>query len=313
MSLYFFVAILFIPIGSSIIAGSARVGRTERIFYSDIPECDIGDESSVDEVKNCVVSFSIPKKLTAPAFVYYGLTEFHQNARSYARSRSDRQLRGLAPRTMLDVSNCEPLLYDDDVPNSERGQFDVDLFKNPCGIAANTVFNDSFTLCRDELCDTEVPLRENGIAWSTDRQKKFQPGDPPLFSPETNTLLQDEDFMVWMRLSAYSNFEKLYRIVDEDLEPGTYYMSIESRFPVSSFSGRKLFLVSNMTWFGDQNYVLGALFLVAGVLAMVIATGLLANFMLRARPPIDQDPARITRQIAKLHADSPEFPKPTRR
>lgn len=39
---------------------------------------------------------------------------------------------------------------------------------------------------------------------------------------------EDEDFIVWMRTAGLPTFKKLYRIIDTDLQPGSYRVEIEN-------------------------------------------------------------------------------------
>lgn len=283
------------------LAGSARIRKTGRISYGREPKCDVGRVYERSRV--CKIPFTISEKIEGPSYLYYGLTEFYQNARKYARSHSDRQLRGLKPRNKLDVAYCEPILYKEGTSRRQNG-FNVSEFVIPCGLTAWSQFNDTLELCHDEACNDPVKLREDGIAWDFDVNTKFAPGEPPLFTSEINKRLQDQDFMVWMRLSTLSNFDKLYRIIDADLAAGEYYMKINSSFPVASFAGDKLFSISNMQWFGGQNYFLGTMFVVIGILAMLIASALLTRQVFKPRLPAAQDPDRMLRELAKLNLNS---------
>lgn len=71
--------------------------------------------------------------------------------------------------------------------------------------------------------------KKEGIEWESDQDIAFQDGPIPPWTEANNSLINDPDFIVWMRLATFSNFVKLYRVVTEDLEPGIYFMDIESR------------------------------------------------------------------------------------
>ena len=73
------------------------------------------------------------------------------------------------------------------------------------------------------------------IAWLSDRQYKFKPAAsgyksyPNSYYNETGHIIpqtNDTDLMVWMRTAALPNFRKLYRILSEPLNAGTYVMDI---------------------------------------------------------------------------------------
>jgi LEM3 (ligand-effect modulator 3) family / CDC50 family len=315
LSLYFAAALLFIPFGAAVLAASLKVKRTDVISYASRAECDVGKIAT--EGRLCTVPFKVEERIPAPSYLYYALTEFHQNTRKYARSQSDQQLRGMVPKSLMFVSNCEPYLYKENSTHGQNG-FRPEEFYLPCGLTARSRFNDTFEVCRDspiagdetEACQRPVPLRKDGIAWKSDREKKFRPGNPPLYTTKINELLQNEDFIVWMRLSTFKNFHKLYRIIETDLEPGTYYMRINSRYPVASFHGDKRFFITTITWFGESNRFLGILLLVSGNLALLIAVCVLARDVIKPRPPIAQNPDELLVALARLNCEFSESISP---
>lgn len=259
---------------------------SSRFRYDNNGDCDIGELSSLSTEGNCVIKFNITRSVTAPSYFYYGLANFYQNARTYVTSRSDEQLRG---QDNPDISTCEPLEKDDD------GETLV-----PCGLVANSQFNDSFKMCFDADCDREVELNENGIAWDVDRETRFL-GNNGSFSQEENERIRDEDFMVWMRTAAYRNWKKLYRIIQTDLEPGVYYVQIKSRFPVKSFDGQKFFFISETTWFGGPNRTMAIAYLVVGGVALMLSILILIRS--RITPDLDLPP-ETTVQLDGLVAES---------
>ena len=73
------------------------------------------------------------------------------------------QLRGDAnPST----SDCDPLIYEDPEATPR-----VPL--NPCGLIANSKFSDVITLAAPS--GAVVPLRKDGIAWKSDKEKTDGP------------------------------------------------------------------------------------------------------------------------------------------
>lgn len=77
----------------------------------------------------------------------------------------------------------------------------------------------------------------------------------------------DEDLMVWMRTSALPSFRKLHRIINVDLQPGTYLMDVIETYDVSSFGGEKSFALSTISWVGGKNAFLSTSYLVIGSLS----------------------------------------------
>lgn len=275
MIMYFIVAIVFIPVGTVVLVQSLQMMRTDSVRYDDIELCDIGETSSTTTVNTCVIPINITKETKAPSYMYYGLVNYFQNARRYIDSRSAEQLRGQAnPDTGL----CK----------SDIGEEIAEAV--PCGLTAFSMFNDTFDLCRDEECDALVDLKKEGIAWDVDRDVRFLPGEIGTedgYTEESNALVTDEDFMVWMRVAAYNNFHKLYRIVEEDLEPGVYYVRVNASYPVSGFGGEKFVYISETRWFGGRSRFLGGSYLAIGVLALLMATFILVRVQ---RMPEDKLP-----------------------
>ena len=104
----------------------------------------------------CELQFEITKPMKGPVEVYYRLTNFYQNNRLYAKSRSDAQLRGEALLSAKDLADCDPLIKK---PNS-------DLVYYPCGLVANSYFTDEFFSLK--IGDVEIPISNEKIAWPGD-------------------------------------------------------------------------------------------------------------------------------------------------
>ena len=86
--------------------------------------------------------------------------------------------------------------------------------------------------------------------------------------------MEDEHFIVWMRTAGLPNFRKLWgRIPDNDVEAGTYTITIENNFDVREYNGQKGFLLSNANALGGKNTFLGYLYIIVGVIALVLAIG----------------------------------------
>lgn len=128
--------------------------------------------------------------------------------------------------------------------------------------------------------------------------------------PYNNGFIND-DFIVWMREAAFPNFKKLYGILDRGsseqfrngLPAGSYSIGINYSilasvslpaftrfkafvlnldpfafpdFPPQPFHGKKLVVLTTLTWFGGQNHFLPIAYLVTSGLLLLIAVGLTA-------------------------------------
>lgn len=161
---FFVIGIVFIPIGAVIYSASANVVElTTR--YDD--QCSIGS--------TCTLTINVEKEMKGPVYFYYRLTNFYQNHRRYVKSRSDDQLAGTS---VSSTSACDPLTSD---ANS------VGLY--PCGLIANSVFNDSYSFSLLSGGSTSTPQAlQTEISWKSDRDKKFKdPGNQMLTDGSGNS------------------------------------------------------------------------------------------------------------------------------
>lgn len=242
----------------------------QEVQYNQIqvaPTCNI-----THKIEDCYidVDIEIEKDMDAPIFFYYKLSNFYQNHRRYVKSRDDVQLSG---EIVSDLSACEPL--------SEWG--DKNLY--PCGLIANSLFNDTFNATvyngATKVRDLEGEnWNGHGIAWSSDVQDKFKLREPT--SDETAlgptgkkiwTESNNEDFIVWMRTAGLPTFKKLYRKIENfDLKAGqTLKLKILNTYPVDEFDGKKYVVLSTTSWIGGKNDFLGWAYIVVGVICLLLS------------------------------------------
>ncbi|XP_004606881.2 cell cycle control protein 50C-like [Sorex araneus] len=235
-----------------------------------------------EEECHCSIPFTLPKAMKGNVYMYYKLYGFYQNLHPYIQSRSNKQLLGV---DLKNVDDCYPFYsYDNGVPIA------------PCGVIANSMFNDTIILSynRNSSTHIQVPMLRNGITWWTDKYVKFQnpvssdlsvafegTAKPPNWrkpvyeldeeKPENNGFL-NEDFIVWMRTAAFPTFKKLYRLLNrtgyfvEGLPPGNYSFTINYNFPVTMFHGKKAIVLTNLTWSGGKSFFLGIVYTMTGTI-----------------------------------------------
>jgi len=226
--------------------------------------CDLDVESNGT---NCVVDYDLEVPLRLPVYVYYELDNYYQNYRLYAKSRNQQQLEGENVTELSALSDCAPM----DSFNHSTNPSD---FYFPCGLIAWSMFNDTFNITLNN--DTEpIKMRKDGIAWKSDVEMYN-------YNPENITAnrvidnITDEDFLVWMRVAAFPNFRKLYRIIDEDAVPnatelsGTLHIEINNRYNVSDF-GNKTLVLTEISWLGGKNTFIGYLYVGVGALYLLFA------------------------------------------
>jgi len=221
------VGCLFLLLGGLVMWGSANA-QYQMVHYdgnSDFYEtegftvnrqdCHLPAERN-QGTRVCNLTMTLEQDMNSPVYVHYGLTNFFQNYQSYLSDRDSRQLHG----TTADPTPgyCKYYVKDGD---------DTYL---PCGLMANSMFNDTF-----KLMNPDLEMREDQIAWEVDRTFRFRNPDgypeicddnylclyelyPGIISREDG--FKDEHFMVWMRAAALDTFMNKYGRIDQDLKKG---------------------------------------------------------------------------------------------
>ncbi|TFY75293.1 hypothetical protein EWM64_g8719, partial [Hericium alpestre] len=122
------------------------------------------DNPDITARSQCVVQFDVPYDLDASILFYYKLTNFFQNHRRYVQSYDSDQLKG-QNRSIHDLQNgnCKPV-----ATTNDRAIY-------PCGLIANSLFNDTFsnlTLLNPSAgSPSTYDFTANGIAWNGERKK----------------------------------------------------------------------------------------------------------------------------------------------
>ncbi|KAL7686116.1 putative CDC50/LEM3 family protein [Plasmopara halstedii] len=188
--------------GDALTPSSNIVDQGNGCFLSTESE---GDSFDVD-VHGCRITFRIEKEMKAPIYLYYQLDNFYQNHRRYVQSRSDAQLRGDAAAS---TSDCSPLTTSGTGVNKYNstaqtpiGNNQTDYILMPCGLIANSLFNDIFwvnklvtngnTYYQNDTYggNTLVNLvDQTGIAWKSDVETKFKNINLNELADPDNTLL----------------------------------------------------------------------------------------------------------------------------
>jgi len=151
------IGAVFLPLGIVIYQASNDVVEVSH-QYDGVGMTNDCALTTADETATCTVNLSVEKKMTAPIYVYYQLDNFYQNHRRYVKSRSDDQLNGEFPSESDLESDCTPLYkYDDS---------GTEKYLNPCGLIANSYFNDVFEVSGYDMTET-------GIAWETDVEYRY--------------------------------------------------------------------------------------------------------------------------------------------
>lgn len=116
---------------------------------------------------------------------------------------------------------------------------------------------------------SNITIDDSDIAWESDVEHKFRNMDIANWQSKQWLDVTNQHFIVWMRTAGLPNFRKLYGKIDEDLQPGTYYIKIQNNYNVSSFSGHKYFVISTTNILGGQNYFLAICYIIVGSLCIM--------------------------------------------
>ncbi|GAB5362728.1 hypothetical protein AAMO2058_000823000 [Amorphochlora amoebiformis] len=223
------VGCFFLLIGGLVIMGSHAAayqmvqydGSTSNYkslgYNVEFQDCELKAARN-QSYRRCNITFKLNQDMSSPIFVHYGLSEFYQNYQSYQKDHYYKQLDGST--TGSDSNYC--LYYTKD-ENTEI---------IPCGLQANSMFNDTFNL----ISPSGLEMKEDGIAWRVDRDLRFNnpSGYPEICDDDKYQCLfekypgvisrenghKDEHFMVWMRTAARNTFMKKYGRIETDLKKG---------------------------------------------------------------------------------------------
>lgn len=300
LPLLIFVACIFAPIGIGLIVSATNV-QDLVIDYSGCDKNAITEdfreipskyvnfhfkktvsvkptwklEESNSNGTTCQLQFQIPNRIKHSIYIYYKMTNFYQNHRKYVESLDINQLKGEPLEADELDSNCNPLR-----------ELDGKAIY-PCGLIANSMFNDTFESSLKGVDGTDDYLLTNeGIAWSTDRNRfkktsynASQITPPPNWAKRypngyTDDNIPDinswEELQVWMRTAALPKFYKLaLKNETGELPNGTYTLNIGLNYPVSMFGGSKSVVLTTNSVIGGRNMSLGVLYcIVAGISAL---------------------------------------------
>lgn len=248
-------------------------------------------DDDTDNTPVCRLQFEIPDTLKSSIYVYYKLTNYYQNHREYVRSFDENQLNGDAiPAGSLNT-DCNPLRKD---PATGKAIY-------PCGLIANSLFNDTFgRQFTGERGSEDYVLTNKGIARSVDKDRykrtSYLPSNivpPPNWhhmfpngynSTNIPNLETWEEFQIWMRTAALPEFYKLaLKNTTHELPRGHYTYDIKMHYPVASFNGTKSFVLTTNDIIGAKNISLGILYLIVAIASAFFAIIFLAKIVIRPK------------------------------
>eukprot|EP00658_Telonema_sp_P-2_P006804 TRINITY_DN12569_c0_g1_i4.p1 TRINITY_DN12569_c0_g1~~TRINITY_DN12569_c0_g1_i4.p1 ORF type:complete len:407 (-),score=108.70 TRINITY_DN12569_c0_g1_i4:183-1403(-) len=212
------VGMVFLAIGIAVLVTSNSISEQSSQDYVDIGPNSWSDGGTGNCIQgadtyggSCLknVNVTLDEDMDSPVYLYFELTEFYQNHRRYVKSRNDDQLMSNSDATTTD--QCSP------IDKVDSGNSNNELAIYPCGLIAWSAFNDTLyaanqistnvyeyyqnyllrntdgsgSCSSSSNCDF-IPTTKNGIAWSSDKDDKFEKLDScsgnGLFSSVTSSL-----------------------------------------------------------------------------------------------------------------------------
>jgi len=255
-----------------------------------------------NDTRVCTIQFTLEQPVEGPLQMFYQLTNFYQNYRSYIMSECSEQFLGGDVMDPNVLSSCAPLV----------NPVNSTLIYYPCGLVANSMFNDTLS----NLTDTAggiFPFSESGLASPAEYQKygrtTYVPDadgvyrnitPPPEWTQYDGEYTVDnipdlsveEHFIVWMRISSSASFRKLYGKAPDTLPAGTYTMNITSIYEVRSFYGTKSVVFQHLTWLEGVGPNMGYAYLTVG--SVMLATGSVLVLLTALKPRKIGDPALLS-------------------
>ena len=205
------------------------------------------------------INFTIPYNLTAPIYFYYKLNNFYSNHIDYVKSKNYKQLRGeKVSNEEIDAScqymsrNKEHFRTDNEsrIISYKNQSMDPNSTMNPCGLIADSIFNDVFYLY--DTNGNKVNIIEKEIALEIDKQKMYKNNDNSEYIQWYNK--ENEHFIVWMNMELFPNFIKKWGYINQDLKEGEYTIKIENSWGKPKWKVIKSFILAKGHKFGTEKF-----------------------------------------------------------
>jgi len=266
--------------------------------YDATSACDVGMHGA-----SCNVSFFVPRRTEGPVWLMYRLTNTHQNHNAYFESRDSLQMRGETGSNMCALMDEHRSgigrTIDDCDPSTEDGC----EYLSPCGLVAQTLFNDTFRAIDRSSCTcasappaalpsdfdcsacvhvTPLLLSEDVVNahhadfFKNDDDYPFEPHTRYLYERFPNVVNASQGItshaaITWLQPAALSDFKKRYARIrvagDDDVLQANTQISLEitSNFPAADYAGTKSVVLLAGDGLRNSDTSLASLFLITAI------------------------------------------------
>ncbi|KAL5217998.1 hypothetical protein ABZP36_018682 [Zizania latifolia] len=229
----------------------------------------VGFIQNSDTDKICTRTLTVPKHMKSPIHIYYLISGFFQNYRSYVKSRSDKQLR--YKNAVHVTKDCH-----------FEGNTDDGAPIVSCGLIAWSMFNDTFAISvNKKTIESDRNNKFGSDIYPTNFQKGSLIGGAKL---NESIPLSEQDLIVWMRTAALPTFRKLYGRIETDIMANDQVtVVIQNNYNTYSFGGSKALVLSTTTWIGGKNNFIGVAYLTVESLCVFLAVGFIVLSVVKRR------------------------------
>lgn len=242
--------------------------------------------------KTCEVSVEIPRDMKPPVMLFASLDPFYQNFPPYIQSGGTSIAWPQLTGHFAEGAICRQG-KDVDARQAPNGEI---MF--PCGLAATSVFNDTFHVRRTAGSE-DFEISSSNIAHYHDIERMANPsnygaaGIEWLFERYPDVIpksqgAKNQRLVDWMRPAALPMVMKKMGSLNVSLRKGEILtLTIDSRFPVSHLNVRKAVSIIALSAVGGRGKLFGYSLLLAGGTCLATAALVLAIESICKRKPGD--------------------------
>lgn len=231
----------------------------------------------------CNITFQINKNLDSPIYLYYKLDNFYSNHIDFVKSKNYYQLRGENVSEKKIDASCKYMSRNKDhfrtnneseIMSYYNEVMDPNSLMNPCGLIADSMFNDSFTLYDSN--NHIINIDPSNITYEMDRNKNFK-NDKNYKNTQWHNK-EDEHFIVWMNMELFPNFIKKWGNINQDLPKGEYKMTIDNKWGKAQWNIKKYFILAKGNKFGSETFFGFILIIACGIEVVFIIIIYISKF-----------------------------------